>query len=98
MVLVDLRPKGVDGSRVERVMELASMAANKNTVPGDKSAMVPSGLRMGTPALTTRGFLEKDFDKVAEFVNRAVEIAKDLKQKHGPKLKDFKDYLEKEVP
>jgi len=39
-VLVDLKPQGVDGSRVERVLELAHIAANKNTVPGDKSAMV----------------------------------------------------------
>ena len=69
-MLVDLRPKGVDGSRVERVLELAHIAANKNTVPGDKSALVPGGLRMGTPALTSRGFTEADFDKVAEFVER----------------------------
>lgn len=40
LVLVDLKPQGVDGSRVERVLELAHIAANKNTVPGDKSAMV----------------------------------------------------------
>lgn len=39
-MLVDLKPNGVDGSRVERVLELAHIAANKNTVPGDKSAMV----------------------------------------------------------
>ncbi len=70
LCLVDLRPKGVDGSRVERVMELAHIAANKNTVPGDKSALVPGGLRMGAPALTSRGFTEADFEKVAEFVDR----------------------------
>lgn len=75
IVLVDLRPRGIDGSRAERVMELAHIAANKNTVPGDVSAMVPGGLRMGSPALTSRGFVEKDFDKVAEFVDRAVHIA-----------------------
>jgi glycine/serine hydroxymethyltransferase len=75
IVLVDLRPKGVDGSRVERVLELAHIAANKNTVPGDVSAMVPGGLRMGSPALTSRGFVEADFEKVAEFVDRAVNIA-----------------------
>jgi len=39
--------QGVDGSRVERVMELAHIAANKNTVPGDVSALVPGGIRMG---------------------------------------------------
>lgn len=69
---MDLRPKGVDGSRVERVLELAHVAANKNTVPGDKSALVPGGLRMGAPALTSRGFTEADFEKVAEFVDRCV--------------------------
>ncbi|GBF93403.1 serine hydroxymethyltransferase [Raphidocelis subcapitata] len=93
IVLVDLRPKGVDGSRVERVLELAHIAANKNTVPGDVSAMVPGGLRMGSPALTSRGFVERDFEKVAEFVDRAVNIAVALKSKTGPKLKDFRDYL-----
>jgi len=95
IVLVDLRPKGVDGSRVERVLELAHIAANKNTVPGDVSAMVPGGLRMGSPALTSRGFVEADFEKVAEFVDKAVNIAVDLKQKAGPKLKDFKEYVNK---
>jgi glycine/serine hydroxymethyltransferase len=74
IVLADLRPKGVDGSRVERVLELAHIAANKNTVPGDKSALVPGGLRMGSPALTSRGFTEADFDKVAEFVDRCVNV------------------------
>jgi glycine hydroxymethyltransferase len=83
IVLVDLRPKGVDGSRVERVMELAHIASNKNTVPGDVSAMVPGGLRMGSPALTSRGFVEADFEKVAEFVDRAVKITADLKKKTG---------------
>jgi hypothetical protein len=54
-MLVDLRDKGVDGARVERVLELANMHCNKNTVPGDKSALTPSGLRIGTPAMTRRG-------------------------------------------
>jgi glycine hydroxymethyltransferase len=44
-VLVNLKPKGVDGSKVERVMELARIAANKNIVPGDVSALVPGGER-----------------------------------------------------
>ncbi len=96
---MDVRPKGVDGSRVERVMELAHIAANKNTVPGDVSALVPGGVRMGTPALTTRGFAESDFVKVAEFVDRAVQIAVAVKAKTGNKLKDFRAYLDaNEVP
>ena len=83
LVLADLRPLGVDGSRVERVLELAHIACNKNTVPGDKSAMVPGGLRLGTPALTTRGFVEADFEKVADLVVRGIHIAKKLKGEVG---------------
>ncbi|KOS20998.1 putative serine hydroxymethyltransferase [Escovopsis weberi] len=75
LVLVDLKPLGIDGSRVERVLELVGVAANKNTVPGDRSALVPGGLRMGTPAMTTRGFTEDDFVRVADIVDRAVSIA-----------------------
>jgi len=93
LVLADLRPLGVDGSRVERVLELAHIACNKNTVPGDKSAMVPGGLRLGTPALTTRGFVEADFERVADFVVKGINIAKALKETHGPKLKDFREAL-----
>ena len=48
---------------------------------GDKSAMVPGGMRIGTPALTTRGFKEADFVQVANFIDRAVNIAKDCQQK-----------------
>ncbi|KAL9109005.1 MAG: hypothetical protein Q9227_006245 [Pyrenula ochraceoflavens] len=85
LVLLDLRDKGIDGSRVERVLELCSVASNKNTVPGDRSALIPGGLRMGTPAMTTRGFLPSDFTRVAEIVDRAVKIAikvdKDAKTK-----------------
>lgn len=47
LVLVDLRPKGLDGARAERVLELVSITANKNTCPGDRSAITPGGLRLG---------------------------------------------------
>ncbi|KAF2724289.1 SHMT-domain-containing protein [Polychaeton citri CBS 116435] len=78
LVLVDLKNKGVDGARVERILELVGVAANKNTVPGDVSAMKPGGLRMGTPAMTTRGFQPQDFKRVADVVHRAVNITKKL--------------------
>ncbi|ORX88554.1 SHMT-domain-containing protein [Basidiobolus meristosporus CBS 931.73] len=94
LVLVDLRPRGVDGSRVERILELVNISANKNTVPGDKSALVPSGLRVGTPAMTSRGLNEADFEKIAEFIDRAVNIAAEADKKAGgSKLKDFKAYV-----
>ena len=78
LVLVDLKDRGVDGARVERVLELVGVASNKNTVPGDKSAMKPGGLRMGSPAMTTRGFRPEDFTRVAEIVDRAVTITQKL--------------------
>ncbi|KAM7275249.1 hypothetical protein ACFE04_017115 [Oxalis oulophora] len=90
LVLVNLKNKGIDGSRVEKVLEAVHIAANKNTVPGDVSAMVPGGIRMGTPALTSRGFLEEDFAKVAEYFDCAVKTAVKAKAlAKGTKLKDF---------
>jgi glycine hydroxymethyltransferase len=93
LVLIDVKSSmGIDGARVERVLELACMATNKNTIPGDTSALMPGGIRMGTPALTSRGFMEEDFAKVANFFNRAVKIAVNLKNsENGGKLKGFKD-------
>ncbi|KAI3522754.1 hypothetical protein L1887_00803 [Cichorium endivia] len=85
LVLVNLKPKGIDGSRVEKVLEAVHIAANKNTVPGDVSAMVP-----GTLALTSRGFVEEDFAKVAYFFDLAVKLALKIKgEAKGTKLKDF---------
>jgi glycine hydroxymethyltransferase len=78
LVLVDLKTRGVDGARVERILELVGVASNKNTVPGDKSAIKPGGLRMGTPAMTSRGFGPEDFVRVAEVVDRAVTITQKL--------------------
>lgn len=81
LILVDLRSKNIDGARVEAVLERANIAANKNTVPGDKSALFPSGLRVGTPAMTTRGFGPEEFSRVAGYFEKAVEIATALKAK-----------------
>ncbi len=78
LVLIDLKDREIDGARVERVLELVGVASNKNTVPGDKSAMKPGGLRMGTPAMTSRGFVAEDFRRVADVVHRAVVIAQKL--------------------
>lgn len=92
LVLVDLKTsKKIDGARVERVLEMACIASNKNTVPGDTSALMPGGVRMGSPALTSRGFVEDDFAKVAHFFDRGVNIAMKLKKtEQGKKLKTFR--------
>jgi glycine hydroxymethyltransferase len=104
LVLIDLKDRGVDGARVERVLELVGVASNKNTVPGDKSAMKPGGLRMGSPAMTTRGLLPEDFVRVADIVDRAVTITQSLdktareesearSQKNPGSVKAFLDFL-----
>jgi glycine hydroxymethyltransferase len=92
LVLVDMKTsRKIDGARVERVLELACIASNKNTIPGDTSALTPGGIRMGAPALTTRGLVEADFVKVADFFDRAVSIAVKLKKtESGKKLKGFR--------
>ena len=87
--------QGLDGARVERVLELVNIAANKNTVPGDRSALVPGGLRMGTPAMATRGLLPADFATVANLVDRGIKLTKKISESvPGKKLKDFKAVLE----
>ncbi|KAL3696132.1 hypothetical protein R1sor_010208 [Riccia sorocarpa] len=98
LVLVNLKNKGIDGSRVERVLELAHIAANKNTVPGDVSALVPGGIRMGTPALTSRGFTEEDFEKVAEYFDKAVQIAVKTKEATPGMLLDSDTYRFEKLP
>ncbi|XP_024420408.1 serine hydroxymethyltransferase, cytosolic [Desmodus rotundus] len=95
LILVDLRSKGTDGGRAEKVLEACSIACNKNTCPGDKSALRPSGLRLGTPALTSRGLLEKEFQKVALFIHQGIELTLQIQNDVGVKatLKEFKEKL-----
>ncbi|KAM7116763.1 serine hydroxymethyltransferase, mitochondrial [Molossus nigricans] len=92
LVLVDLRPKGLDGARAERVLELVSITANKNTCPGDRSAITPGGLRLGAPALTSRQFREDDFRRVVDFIDEGINIGLEVKRKTA-KLQDFKSFL-----
>jgi glycine hydroxymethyltransferase len=94
LLLLDLRPKGLTGSKAERVFELASITLNKNAVAGDTSALMPGGVRIGTPALTSRGFSEADFVAVADLINEGVEICIKVQAKTGKALKDFLPALE----
>lgn len=89
LLLWDLRPLGLTGSKMEKLCDLCSITVNKNSINGDKSATATGGVRLGTPALTTRGFKEKDFVKVAEFLDQAVKIALQIQSTSGVMLKDF---------
>lgn len=94
LVLWDLRPLGFSGSKAQELFDKCSITLNKNAVHGDSSAMNPGGVRIGTPALTTRGFDENDFKKVAAFLWRGVQIGLRIQKKTGKKLVDFLPALE----
>ncbi|KAF9976497.1 hypothetical protein BGZ65_007814, partial [Modicella reniformis] len=83
------------GSKVERICDMVSITLNKNSVCGDVSAVTPGGVRLGTPALTSRSFKEDDFVKVGDFLHRVVQIAIQVQAKAGSKMmKDFVAALE----
>ena len=100
LMLVDLTPFELTGKAVEKLMDEAHITANKNTIPNDpKSPFVTSGIRLGTPAATSRGLKEEDFDKVAEAIAMLIKegepaieparaIVKELTDKYP--LKNFK--------
>ncbi|KXL42972.1 hypothetical protein M433DRAFT_297553 [Acidomyces richmondensis BFW] len=98
MVLLDLKPQGLDGARVEAVLEQVNIACNKNTTPGDKSALTPCGIRLGAPAMTSRGMGEQDFDRIARYIDTCVKLAVEIQAglpKDANKLKDFKAVVAK---
>ena len=73
LVLMNLRPKGITGSKVEKMCDRVHITVNKNSVVGDKSAVTPGGVRLGAPAMTTRGLKENDFKQIATFLHRGIE-------------------------
>ncbi len=74
LMLVDLQSRGVTGKAAEKLLDAANITCNKNTVPNDPaSPFVTSGIRLGTPAVTTRGFQAADMDTVAEAISLVIE-------------------------
>jgi len=94
LVLWDLRPHGLTGSKVEKVCEVCSISLNRNAVHGDASALSPGGVRIGSPAMTTRGCTISDFRQIATFLDRVCSISIKIQQEKGKKLKDFEAGLE----
>lgn len=73
LMLVDLRPKGLTGKEAEKLLDQAAITVNKNTIPGDpQSPFVTSGIRIGTPAVTTRGFTETEMGRVAKLIDEVL--------------------------
>lgn len=78
LLLVDLRNKNISGKAAQETLDEVGITCNKNSVPfDDKSALVTSGIRIGTPALTTRGMKEADMELIAELINRIISNPKD---------------------
>lgn len=74
LILVDLRPKGVTGKAAEKSLESAGLTCNKNSIPFDpESPFVTSGIRLGSPAATSRGFGEKEFEQVANLIGNVID-------------------------
>lgn len=84
LLLADVRPLGVDGMTAQNRLEKAGIIANRNSVPQDSSPFKPSGVRFGTPSLTTRGMKEREMKLVAQLIHDAI------KEKSGVKAKVLK--------
>jgi glycine hydroxymethyltransferase len=89
LILWDLRPEGVTGSKMEKACDLCHITLNKNAVVGDVSAMTPGGVRIGAPAMTSRGLGEGDFKQIAAFLHEVLEECKAVQASSGKMLKDF---------
>jgi glycine hydroxymethyltransferase len=80
MLLIDLRNKGLTGKEAEQTLEKANITVNKNMVPfDDQSPFVTSGIRIGTPAITTRGLKEEDMETIVDMMDRVLEHGDDDK-------------------
>ncbi len=92
MMLIDLRNKNITGKEAENALVKAEITVNKNMVPfDDKSPFVTSGIRVGTPAITTRGLIEEDMETVVEFIDRVINNHTDetIIEEVANKVNDF---------
>jgi len=80
LLLIDLRNKGITGKQAEQVLDKVGITCNKNMVPFDtQSPFVTSGIRLGTPAITTRGMTETDMEKIADLIDYTLTHIDDAK-------------------
>lgn len=97
LLLIDLRSKKINGALAAYALEKVNIVTNKNSVPNDTNPpFYPSGLRIGTPAVTTRGMKESDMKKIADWINRTIEACGEWglpgsKEKRKVFFKAFKD-------
>ncbi len=102
LIVVDLRPLGLSGNVVTEALEVAGIVVNRNSVPNDTMPpFYPSGIRLGTPALTTRGIKEKEMKLIASWILKVIDHIKPYKLPDGPEeragfLRKFREEIEKD--
>ncbi|XWS23828.1 hypothetical protein CRYUN_Cryun28dG0048700 [Craigia yunnanensis] len=89
LLLWDLTTLGLTGKCYEKVCEMCHITLNKTAIFGDNGAISPGGVRIGTPAMTSRGCLESDFETIADFLYRAAQITSAVQRDHGKLQKEF---------
>ena len=95
LLLWNLRPQGVTGSKMEKICDKVSITLNRNTVHGDRSALSPGGVRIGSPALTSRGMGEEEMRAVALLLHKTLELAIEIQSSlDSKKLVDFVEAMD----
>jgi len=81
LILVDLQSKGVSGKEAEIALDIAGITVNKNTIPFDpRKPFDPSGIRLGTPAVTTRGMKEAEMNQIGNLIAKAIDVKDNLEK------------------
>jgi glycine hydroxymethyltransferase len=81
LMVIDLRNKGITGKEAETILDSAGISVNKNTIPFDpRKPFDPSGIRIGTPTVTTRGMKEEEMRQIGNFITEAIESKGDRKK------------------
>ena len=93
LMIIDLKPLNLDGKTAEALLERANIVANRNSLPFDTSPFNPSGIRLGTPTVTSRGMKEREMIKIAEFIERIL-----IKKEKPEKVKKEVIALTKKFP
>lgn len=94
LLLWDLTTLGLRGKNYERVCEMCHITLNKCAIFDDNGAISPGGVRIGTPAMTSRGCLEADFETIADFLLKAAQITSAMQREHGKLQKGFHEGLQ----
>lgn len=81
LILLDLRPLNITGHLVQTICDYCNITLNKNSLPGDKSALNPGGIRIGSCAMTSRGLIESDFEMIGEFLDKVIQTCINFKDK-----------------